>query len=146
MKSCRYCSTYWYIKDLAENIKNNNYLGLPKKKKYKCSRSTNTITQIRRHSTTFIIDRMLGNCRYSPPPWFFSSSRQSTSTHSYLGGGGKRGTARVKCLNQENITNPGLVMLKPRPLQLELTLSLTIDRLVRRIQLRFLVSIYQIFV
>lgn len=58
----------------------------------------------------------------------------------------QRGTARVKCLNQENITDPGLVRLKPRPLQLELTLSLTIDRLVRRIQLRFLVSIYQIFV
>ena len=47
----------------------------------------------------------------------------------------------MKCLNQENITDPGLVMLKPRPLQLELTLSLTIDRLVRSIQLRFLVSI-----
>ena len=86
---------------------------------------------------------MLGNCRYSPPLIFqlFQTVYQYT-----LGGGGKRGTARVKCLNQENITDPGLVRLKPRPLQLELTLGLTIDRLVRRIQLRFLVSIYQIFV
>ena len=33
----------------------------------------------------------------------------------------------MKCLNQENITDPGLVMLKRRPLQLELTLSLTIE-------------------
>ena len=88
---------------------------------------------------------MLGNCRYSPPLIFqlFQTVHQYTFI---LGGGGKRGTARVKYLNQENITDPGLVMLKPRPLQLELTLSLTIDRLVRSIQLRFLVSIYQIFV
>ena len=89
---------------------------------------------------------MLGNCRYSPP-LDFSALPDSPPVHIHTwGGGGKRGTARVKCLNQENITDPGLVMLKPRPLQLELTLGLTIDRLVRRIQLRFLVSIYQIFV
>lgn len=81
----------------------------------------------------------------SPPPLDFSALPDSLPVH-IGGGGGKRGTARVKCLNQENITDPGLVRLKPRPLQLELTLSLTIDRLVRRIQLRFLVSIFQIFV
>ena len=81
------------------------------------------------------------------PPLDFSALPDNPPVHIHTwGGGGKRGTARVKCLNQENITDPGLVTLKPRPLQLELTLSLTIDRLVRSIQLRFLVSIYQIFV
>lgn len=82
----------------------------------------------------------------TPPPLIFQLFQTIHQYTFILGGGGKRGTARVKCLNQENITDPGLVRLKPRPLQLELTLSLTIDRLVRRIQLRFLVSIYQIFV
>lgn len=82
----------------------------------------------------------------TPPPLIFQLFQTIHQYTFILGGGGKRGTARVKCLNQENITDPGLVTLKPRPLQLELTLSLTIDRLVRRIQLRFLVSIYQIFV
>lgn len=89
---------------------------------------------------------MLGNCRYSPPLIFQLFQTVHQYTFILGGGGGRRGTARVKCLNQENITDPGFVMLKPRPLQLELTLGLTIDRLVRRIQLRFLVSIYQIFV
>ena len=82
----------------------------------------------------------------TPPPLIFQLFQTIHQYTFILGGGGKRGTARVKCLNQENITDPGLVTLKPRPLQLELTLSLTIDRLVRKIQLRFLVSIYQIFV